>query len=147
MIRITSLLVVALAAHSHAAAQWQGCTAVYASADCSGAPMAGQGGCGPVNSGCEEDTNAGTWDKMVSDADVCADGVVVMESKGNADQAACDAANATDVAATIGNCKVIGIAGYGSQMFACTDISSAATASTTASAVVVLLAAVASHMF
>lgn len=147
MIRITSLLVVALAAHSHAAAQWQGCAAVYASADCSGAPMAGQGGCGPVNSGCEEDTDAGTWDKTVSDADVCADGVVVMESKGNADQAACDAANATDVAATIGNCKVIGIAGYGSQMFACTDISSAATASTTASAVVVLLAAVASHMF
>ena len=124
---ITGLLVVALAAHSQAAA-WEACAASYASTDCSGKPIAGSGGCVSVNGGCEEDTagpDAGTWDKSVSTADACVAGAVVMDSNENADEAACTLANATVVAATMGDCRAImGIPGYGSTMtkFACTSL-------------------------
>jgi len=148
MIRITSLFVVALAAHSLGqAAAWSGCAAYYASADCSGDIIAGSDGCGPVNEGCEEDTDSGTWDKSVSTAGTCVDGAVVYQSNGNADEAACNLANATANPQTVGECVVVaGVPGYGSMKTACTSLTGSA-ATTTASAVVVLLAAVASQMF
>ena len=123
---ITSLLVVALATHSHAAA-WQGCAASYASTDCSGDIIAGSAECATINGGCEEDTtgdDAGTWDKIVSTADACAVGAVVSQSKGNADEATCDTNSTTAVFATLGECREI--SGYGSQRFSCTSMVPAA---------------------
>jgi len=145
MIRITSLFVVALAAHSLGqAAAWSGCAASYASEDCSGEPTVNTTGCGSVNVGCEKDTDSGTWGKVVSTAGTCVDGAVINISNNNADEAACDLSNTT-IVHTIGACKVNGYpgTGYASTKYTCQ--SSAAT--TTASAVLVLLAAVASHMF
>ena len=142
---ITSLFVVALAAHSLGqAAAWQGCVATYSSADCSGA--ADYSGCGPVNEGCDEDGDDNSWDKHVSSAACCVDGAVIYESLGNADEAACNAADATVESATIGECSVS--SGGGSSRHTCPSLPSpCSAATTTASAVLVLLAAVASHMF
>ena len=47
-----------------------------------------------------------------------------MDSNENADEATCTLANATVVAATMGDCQAImGIPGYGSTKFACTRLS------------------------
>ena len=153
---ITTLLVVALAAHSHAA--WEGCSVSFASDDCSGDAITNDptSACAQINAGCEEDIDnsttpyTSTWSKLVSTSAICMDGAVIDSVRDFATAALCEAGAATDDgASTIGLCKVHNTTtphGANSQNFLCGAVA-AGSASVAASAMVVLLAAVASQTF